>query len=108
MPDSRYPWPNERGQVTKTLWFDGSGWRVLAKRLETGSFQVPSLEVDSVRRRPSNHLSADGKKLSVDTAAGAMTPKLILTLVVFGKILILLDWHNLCCDCGDSVPGRTR
>jgi len=32
---------NKRCRIVKATWFDGSGWCVLAKRLETGSFQPP-------------------------------------------------------------------
>lgn len=35
---------NKRRRIAKALWFDGSGWCVLAKRLEAGSFQLPPLE----------------------------------------------------------------
>lgn len=35
---------NKRRRLAKALWFDGSGWCVLAKRLEAGSFQLPPLE----------------------------------------------------------------
>ena len=28
------------------MWFDGSGWCLLAKRLEAGSFQLPPFEGD--------------------------------------------------------------
>ena len=34
---------NKRRRIAKALWFDGSGWCVLAKRLEAGSFQLPPL-----------------------------------------------------------------
>jgi len=34
---------NKRRRIAKALWFDGSGWCVLAKRLEAGSFQLPVL-----------------------------------------------------------------
>jgi len=39
-----YLFMNRRRRIAKALWFDGSGWCVLAKRLESGSFQVPPLE----------------------------------------------------------------
>ncbi|HMQ23101.1 MAG TPA: IS66 family insertion sequence element accessory protein TnpB [Planctomycetota bacterium] len=38
-----YLFLNKRRRIAKALWFDGSGWCVLAKRLETGSFQLPPL-----------------------------------------------------------------
>ena len=39
-----YLFLNRRRRIAKALWFDGSGWCVLAKRLEAGSFQLPPLE----------------------------------------------------------------
>jgi len=36
-----YVFLNKRRRLSKALWFDGSGWCVLAKRLEAGSFQLP-------------------------------------------------------------------
>lgn len=39
-----YLFLNKRRRIAKALWFDGSGWCVLAKRLESGSFQLPPLE----------------------------------------------------------------
>jgi len=39
---------NKRRCIAKVLFFDGTGWCVLAKRLERGSFQVPAFnESDS-------------------------------------------------------------
>jgi len=38
-----YLFMNRRRRIAKALGFDGSGWCVLAKRLETGSFQLPPL-----------------------------------------------------------------
>ena len=38
-----YPLLNKRRRIAKALWFDGSGWCVLAKRLEAGSFQLPTV-----------------------------------------------------------------
>lgn len=37
-----YLFLNRSRRIAKALWFDGSGWCVLAKRLEAGSFQRPS------------------------------------------------------------------
>jgi transposase len=43
-----YLFLNKRRRLAKALWFDGSGWCVLAKRLESGSFQLPAFaESDS-------------------------------------------------------------
>jgi transposase len=36
-----YLFLNKRRRLSKALWFDGSGWCLLAKRLEAGSFQLP-------------------------------------------------------------------
>lgn len=33
---------NRRRRLAKALWFDGSGWCLLCKRLEAGSFQLPT------------------------------------------------------------------
>jgi transposase len=44
-----YLFLNKRRRLAKCLWFDGSGWCVLAKRLETGSFQLPSLNGEQGR-----------------------------------------------------------
>ncbi|MEN9580191.1 MAG: hypothetical protein RJA70_3200 [Pseudomonadota bacterium] len=41
-----YLFLNKRRRLAKALWFDGSGWCLLAKRLETGSFQLPALTGD--------------------------------------------------------------
>jgi transposase len=41
-----YLFLNKRRRLAKALWFDGSGWCVLAKRLEAGSFQLPLLTGD--------------------------------------------------------------
>ena len=38
------PTRGERRRIAKAWWFDGSGWCVLAKRLEAGSFQLPPLD----------------------------------------------------------------
>ena len=35
---------NKRRRIAKALWFDGSGWCLLAKRLEAGSFQLPAVD----------------------------------------------------------------
>lgn len=44
-----YLFLNKRRRIAKALWFDGSGWCVLAKRLETGSFQVPAFDASTSR-----------------------------------------------------------
>jgi transposase len=36
-----YLFLSRRRQLLKALWFDGSGWCVLSKRLEAGTFQLP-------------------------------------------------------------------
>ncbi len=40
-----YLFLNKRRRIAKALWFDGSGWCLLAKRLEAGSFQLPAVDV---------------------------------------------------------------
>ena len=44
-----YVFLNKRRRLAKALWFDGSGWCVLAKRLEAGSFQLPPINEDDSR-----------------------------------------------------------
>jgi transposase len=44
-----YLFLNKRRRIAKAVWFDGSGWCILAKRLETGSFQLPPLPADTTR-----------------------------------------------------------
>ena len=39
-----YLFLNKRRRIAKALWFDGSGWCLLAKRLEAGSFQLPAVD----------------------------------------------------------------
>lgn len=39
-----YLFLNKRRRIAKAIWFDGSGWCVLAKRLEAGSFQLPRVD----------------------------------------------------------------
>ena len=41
-----YLFLNKRRRLAKAVWFDGSGWLVLSKRLERGSFQLPRIEGD--------------------------------------------------------------
>ena len=38
-----YVFMNRRKQLAKVLWFDRSGWCVLSKRLERGTFQLPDI-----------------------------------------------------------------
>lgn len=42
-----YLFLNKARRLAKALWFDGSGWCVLAKRLEASSFQLPALNGDA-------------------------------------------------------------
>ena len=51
-----YVFFNRRRRIAKALWFDGSGWCVLAKRLEAGTFQLP-------------HLVGDERQVQVDGTA---------------------------------------
>lgn len=41
-----YLFLNRRRRLAKALWFDGSGWCLLSKRLENGSFQLPAITGD--------------------------------------------------------------
>lgn len=38
-----YVFLNRRRKLAKVIWFDGSGWCLLSKRLEHGSFQLPAI-----------------------------------------------------------------
>ena len=38
---------NKRGNLMKLLFFDRSGWAVLYKRLERGTFQLPSVRSET-------------------------------------------------------------
>jgi transposase len=38
-----YLFLNRRRRLAKALWFDGSSWCLLSKRLENGSFQLPPI-----------------------------------------------------------------
>jgi transposase len=42
-----YLFLNKRRRIAKALWFDGSGWCVLGKRLESGSFQLPAFDASA-------------------------------------------------------------
>lgn len=44
-----YLFLNKRRRLAKAVWFDGSGWCILAKRLEAGSFQLPPLPTDTAQ-----------------------------------------------------------
>ncbi|MGH2926814.1 MAG: IS66 family insertion sequence element accessory protein TnpB [Solirubrobacteraceae bacterium] len=44
-----YLFLNKRRRLAKALWFDGSGWCIVAKRLEAGSFQLPPLPPDAAK-----------------------------------------------------------
>jgi len=53
-----YLFLNKSRRIAKAIWFDGSGWRILGKRLERGSFQLPAFE-------------ATDKQVAIDGAAFA-------------------------------------
>lgn len=44
-----YLFLNRRRRLAKALWFDGSGWCLLSKRLENGSFQLPPITGESAQ-----------------------------------------------------------
>ena len=44
-----YLFLSRRKRLVKILWLDGSGWCVLAKRLESGTFQLPPLTGNETR-----------------------------------------------------------
>jgi transposase len=44
-----YLFLNKRRRLAKALWFDGSGCCLLAKRLEAGSYQLPTLSSEENR-----------------------------------------------------------
>jgi transposase-like protein len=46
---------NKRRRLAKALWFDGSGWCVLAKRLEAGSWKLPPRGGHRLARRGRRH-----------------------------------------------------
>jgi transposase len=54
-----YVFVNRRRQLMKVLFFDRSGWCILAKRLERGSFQIPSVPAGETQ------LSIDGATLGL-------------------------------------------
>jgi transposase len=53
-----YLFLNRRRRLAKALWFDGSGWCLLSKRLERGSFQLPAFRTDEMT------VSVDGATLA--------------------------------------------
>jgi transposase len=46
-----YVFTNARRTLMKVLFFDRSGWCILAKRLEQGSFQIPAVPPGVTRQR---------------------------------------------------------
>lgn len=53
-----YLFLSKNRRLARALWFDGSGWCVLAKRLEAGSFQLPPLGDDQAK------VTIDGARLA--------------------------------------------
>ena len=60
-----YLFLNKRRRLAKALWFDGSGWCVLAKRLEAGSFQLPPFNESDSR------VEVDGNTFAAISRSGA-------------------------------------
>lgn len=54
-----YVFTNARKTLMKGLFFDGSGWVILAKRLEQGTFQIPKVAADQ------RHLRVDAAVLAL-------------------------------------------
>lgn len=46
-----YVFLNRRRKLAKVIWFDGSGWCLLSKRLERGSFQLPEIPANAAQVR---------------------------------------------------------
>ena len=44
-----YLFLNKRRRIARAIWFDGSGWCLLSKRLESGSFQLPAFGATDTR-----------------------------------------------------------
>lgn len=44
-----YLFVNRRRHLLKAIWFDRTGWALYSKRLERGTFEVPSVEGDARR-----------------------------------------------------------
>ena len=49
-----YLFVNRRRRLLKAIWFDRSGWAIFSKRLERGTYELPSVEgnVDKVAIDP--------------------------------------------------------
>ena len=41
-----YLFVNRRRRLLKAIWFDRSGWAIFSKRLERGTYELPSVEGD--------------------------------------------------------------
>lgn len=41
-----YLFVNRRRKLLKAIWFDRTGWALFSKRLEEGTFELPSVEQD--------------------------------------------------------------
>ena len=54
-----YLFVNRRKRLLKALWFDRDGWAIYSKRLERGTFQLPTVK-------------ADERQVTVDAAQLAM------------------------------------
>jgi transposase len=54
-----YLFVNRRKKLLKAIWFDRNGWALYSKRLERGTFELPSVE-------------GDERKVAIDPAQLAM------------------------------------
>ena len=50
---------NKRGNLMKLVFFDRTGWAILYKRLESGTFQLPTVQTDA------GHLRIDPGQLAM-------------------------------------------
>ena len=84
-----YLFMNKRRRLTKALWFDGSGWCLLCKRLETGSFQMPRV---------------DGSQAQVEIDGAAFTA----LLAGLDFTLARRGWYRRSLSGGEGIPFEPK